>query len=59
MKRVFAILLVAVALVGVAALFTSTPASARATCAGVRCIPCPDGYHLRMVPPNCCQCVHN
>ncbi len=59
MKRLFVILLVAVALLGCAVLVTSQPAQARATCAGVRCLPCPDGYHLRMQPPNCCQCIHN
>ncbi len=59
MKRTLMILLLAVVLLGIAALVASPASSARSTCYGVRCLPCPDGYHLRMQPPNCCQCLPN
>ena len=28
-------------------------------CNAVRCAACPDGYHLRLKWPNCCQCIPN
>ena len=59
MKRQFAALIVLVAAAGAIALFTPTPAVARPTCDTVRCLPCPDGYHLSGEWPNCCRCVKN
>ena len=36
----------------------STPAAqAINSCATVRCIACPDGYHLKLTPPDCCKCI--
>ena len=50
---------VLVVVLGALALFAPTPAIARANCDTVRCLPCPDGYHLSLQWPNCCRCVKN
>ena len=40
------------------ALEIATPAAqAINSCATVRCIACPDGYHLKLTPPDCCKCI--
>lgn len=59
MKKQFAVLLAVVAALGAAALLAPTPVIARPTCDTVRCLPCPDGYHLSLQWPNCCRCIKN
>lgn len=60
MRRLSMLLLVLVAMVGVFALVTTTPADAAPrSCAHVRCASCPPGYHLLLQWPNCCTCVPN
>jgi hypothetical protein len=47
-------------LAGVLALsaVSATPrADAVIDCSTVRCLPCPEGQHLTLTPPNCCKCV--
>ena len=59
MKKPFALFLLVVAALGLFALAAPTPAVARPGCDTVRCLPCPDGYHLSLQWPNCCRCVKN
>ena len=58
-KTLKAVVVLAVA-AGIYALATPTPAYAgKGSCATVRCAACPDGQHLRLHWPNCCDCVPN
>lgn len=42
------------------ALQVSTPAAQAANnCDNVRCMSCPEGYHLKLKWPNCCECIPN
>jgi hypothetical protein len=59
MKRSFALFIMLVAALGAIALLAPTPAVARPNCDTVRCLPCPDGYHLSLTWPDCCRCVKN
>jgi hypothetical protein len=60
MKKPFAVALLLVAIVGIAALLTTSPVyAAKGSCANVRCASCPDGYHWLMQWPTCCACVKN
>jgi len=59
MKKFLAGLFSVAAIVGTIALFTPTPAVARPGCGTVRCLPCPDGYHLSGQWPDCCRCIKN
>ena len=60
MKRLLASGLVLVAGIGIASLLTAAPAqAAKGSCATVRCAACPDGQHLSLHWPNCCDCVPN
>ncbi len=29
------------------------------SCAGVRCMACPEGTHFAPIPGNCCRCLPN
>ncbi|HEX2644329.1 MAG TPA: hypothetical protein VHU81_15135 [Thermoanaerobaculia bacterium] len=54
-KLIFAAFALATA---IGAVELSTPAAqAISSCDTVRCIACPDGYHLKLTPPDCCKCV--
>ena len=58
MKKALSAILLLVAAVGIAALVTTNPAEAAPrNCSNVRCAACPDGSHLKLTWPNCCQCV--
>ena len=59
MRKLVVTLILFVGALGAIALFTSTPAHAKPTCATVRCLPCPDGYHLSLQWPDCCRCVRD
>jgi hypothetical protein len=59
MRKPFALFLMVVAALGAIALFAPTHVVARPTCGTVRCLPCPDGYHLSLQWPDCCRCVKN
>jgi hypothetical protein len=60
MKKLFATAVLIMLALGIVALVAATPAdAAKGTCANVRCAACPDGYHLLLKWPNCCQCVAN
>jgi len=59
-RKTFAAALVLAAAAGLYALLSPTPAlAAKGNCSNVRCAACPDGSHLRLHWPNCCQCVPN
>jgi hypothetical protein len=60
MKKTLCAVLLVVAALGVLALLSPTPANAaKGSCVNVRCATCPDGYHLRVQWPYCCQCIPN
>jgi hypothetical protein len=59
MKKPFVVFLVVVAALGAIALFAPTRVNARPSCGTVRCLPCPDGYHLSLQWPDCCRCVRD
>lgn len=59
MKKLITLGSMLVAVGALVALLTPTPAVARPNCDTVRCLPCPDGYHLSLQWPNCCRCVKN
>ena len=51
----------AAAVLGVLAVATPAPAAkpGPGSCATVRCAGCPDGQHLSLKWPNCCECLPN
>lgn len=60
MKKTLLAVLVLVTAIGFVALVAPVPAyAAKGTCVNVRCATCPDGFHLRMQWPYCCQCIPN
>ena len=60
MKKLIATAALVMIAVGTFALLAASPAlAAKGTCATVRCAGCPDGYHLRLKWPNCCECLPN
>lgn len=59
MKKLFVAATILFVGMGVLALVTATPTAAANKCSMVRCATCPDGYHLRLKWPNCCDCLPN
>lgn len=60
MRKLFVTALLLMVAVGVLAFVTATPTiAAKGNCSTVRCAGCPDGYHLRLHWPNCCDCIPN